>query len=84
MLAHPAPATGCCTLRSDACDALREDVRGELYAPARGFNSCAVVASSGTLLRDRLGENIDHHDAVFRFNNAPVLGFEPVVGHKTT
>ena len=50
-----------------------------------GFRSCAVVGSSGTLLHQRLGKEIDRHDAVIRVNGAP-LGeqYKPFAGSKTT
>ena len=63
---------------------LRTELREALQAPAQGFSSCAVVASSGLLLYDRFGEEIDRHNFVVRFNNAPTSGFEPVVGSKTS
>ncbi|XP_048398883.1 beta-galactoside alpha-2,6-sialyltransferase 1-like [Stegostoma tigrinum] len=48
------------------------------------FNTCAVVASAGSILRSRLGREIDAHDAVLRFNGAPTIGFESDVGTRTT
>jgi len=53
------------------------------------YNTCAVVGSGGIMVHksvaaDNLGEAIDKHDAVFRFNLAPTKGFEKSVGSKTT
>ncbi|XP_059049395.1 beta-galactoside alpha-2,6-sialyltransferase 2 [Achroia grisella] len=50
----------------------------------RAFNTCAVVTSAGALLGSRLGEFIDSHDMVLRFNNAPTINFTEDVGAKTT
>ena len=44
----------------------------------------AVVGSSASLLKNSLGEIIDRHDDVIRFNRAPTLGYENHVGHRTT
>ena len=44
---------------------------------------CAVVGSSGHLLRNRHGRDIDASDMVFRVNAAPTHGFEPYVGSRT-
>jgi len=56
--------------------------------PERGerkrFASCALVGNSGALLFHERGTEIDGHEAVFRFNNAPVKGYEKNVGSKTT
>ncbi|XP_070538912.1 beta-galactoside alpha-2,6-sialyltransferase 2-like isoform X2 [Ptychodera flava] len=48
------------------------------------FNTCAVVFSSSSLKYTALGKEIDNHDAVLRFNDAPTAGFERDVGSKTT
>lgn len=44
--------------------------------------SCAVVSNSGGLRRQRFGRDIDSHDLVIRLNNAPIDGFESIVGRK--
>lgn len=53
-----------------------------------GFKSCAVVSSAPSLRWGQLGGNIaqeiDAAGAVFRFNKAPVRGFEEWVGSKET
>eukprot|EP00899_Mesostigma_viride_P018120 jgi/Mesvir1/26309/Mv26043-RA.1 len=48
------------------------------------FRSCAVVGPAGALKRYGLGEEIDGHEAVIRFNDAPTRGYERHVGNKTT
>ena len=50
----------------------------------RFYHRCALVASAGVLLRSHLGETIDAHDMVMRFNAAPTKGYEHYVGKKTT
>ncbi|KAL4617416.1 alpha-N-acetyl-neuraminyl-2,3-beta-galactosyl-1,3-N-acetyl-galactosaminide alpha-2,6-sialyltransferase-like isoform X1 [Arapaima gigas] len=44
---------------------------------------CALVSSSGQMLKAGLGSIIDKEDFVIRMNNAPTLGFEHDVGSKT-
>ncbi|KAK4008271.1 beta-galactoside alpha-2,6-sialyltransferase 2 [Daphnia magna] len=48
------------------------------------YGSCAIVSSAGALLDSDLGNFIDGHDYVVRFNNAPTMGFEVDVGNKTS
>uniref|UniRef100_A0A061RGY4 Cmp-n-acetylneuraminate-poly-alpha-8-sialyltran sferase n=1 Tax=Tetraselmis sp. GSL018 TaxID=582737 RepID=A0A061RGY4_9CHLO len=48
------------------------------------FGTCAIVSNSGNLLEAHYGLEIDKHDAVFRINNAPTVGYERHVGSKTT
>ncbi|XP_013166429.1 PREDICTED: beta-galactoside alpha-2,6-sialyltransferase 2 [Papilio xuthus] len=50
----------------------------------RSFNTCAVVTSAGSLLGSHLGDFIDSHDMVLRFNNAPTENYTGDVGSKTT
>lgn len=47
------------------------------------LDSCAVVSSSPRLLKHKYGDDIDAHDLVIRFNDAPTAGFESHVGNKT-
>ncbi|XP_042315165.1 beta-galactoside alpha-2,6-sialyltransferase 1 isoform X2 [Sceloporus undulatus] len=60
----------------------------EPYLPKENINMelgrCAVVSSAGSMKSSHLGEEIDNHDAVLRFNGAPTRGFQVDVGEKTT
>ncbi|XP_004713469.1 beta-galactoside alpha-2,6-sialyltransferase 1 [Echinops telfairi] len=63
----------------------------EGYLPGENFRTkagpwgrCAVVSSAGSLKSSQLGQEIDDHDAVLRFNAAPTANFQQDVGTKTT
>ena len=49
-----------------------------------GLGSCAVVSSAGEMSGSGCGRRIDAHDAVFRVNHAPTLGYETDVGGRTS
>jgi len=56
--------------------------------PARSVTplhgTCAMVGNSGILKRGGFGRSIDAHDVVMRINQAPVAGYEKMVGARTT
>lgn len=47
-------------------------------------SQCALVSSSGQMLRAGVGEEIDKTECVIRMNNAPTLGYEKDVGNRTS
>ncbi|KAL1520549.1 hypothetical protein AB1Y20_022125 [Prymnesium parvum] len=53
-------------------DELRKKRANATLPARRAYGSCAVVGSSGTLLRSRRGAEIDAHDSVIRINAAPL------------
>ncbi|XP_049949130.1 beta-galactoside alpha-2,6-sialyltransferase 2 [Schistocerca serialis cubense] len=55
-----------------------------LGKPGKHFNTCAIVTNAGSLDGSGLGNFIDTHDVVLRFNHAPTEGYESDVGSKTT
>jgi len=57
---------------------------GPEVAPHATLGRCAVVGSSGALLWERRGPEIDEHDVIIRLNKAPVRSFEASVGSSTT
>ena len=53
--------------------------------PTRLINgTCVLVGNGPTLLGSGLGEAIDAHDEIVRFNNYQTLGFEADCGKRTT
>ena len=77
LMRHPPPRPG-------QADYLQAFARDDPVAKNARYRSCAVVGSSGHLLAAARGAEIDAHEAVFRFNTAPVRGFERHVGRRTT
>lgn len=51
--------------------------------PSYGYGTCAMVGNSGILRYGDYGKEIDAHDMVYRFNQAPTMDFEAHVGSKT-
>ena len=47
------------------------------------MTGCALVSTSGSLLRHHYGPAIDAHDVVVRTGTAPLRGFERHVGNRT-
>ncbi|WZN65839.1 sialyltransferase [Chloropicon roscoffensis] len=60
------------------------DIGGNNRTDETRFGTCALVGNGGTLEGSGFGKTIDSHDAVFRINYAPTIGFEGDVGNKTT
>ena len=77
------PDSALCLHEHTDTDADAQRIRSALGAPT-GFSSCAVVGSAGFLRLQRLGKEIDDHQFVIRANLAPLSGFEPIVGSKTS
>ncbi|XP_062522698.1 CMP-N-acetylneuraminate-beta-galactosamide-alpha-2,3-sialyltransferase 1-like isoform X2 [Corticium candelabrum] len=48
----------------------------------RHWNSCAIVGSSGRLLKTEYGRHIDDHEIVARINYPPIKGYEKHVGSR--
>ena len=48
------------------------------------WNRCAVVGSSGRLLKTKFGQEIDRHDVIVRINYPPTSGYEKHVGSRPT
>ena len=65
---------------------LLEQIKNHTYPESHLFKgkSCVIVGNSSKLLSEELGEEIDSHDFIIRFNHATVKGFEKHVGSKTT
>lgn len=70
------------------CAQLNSSQRAQFVAGLRFFKdtyeTCAVVGASGQIRHSAMGAAIDAHQAVIRVNSAPVLGYEEMVGSKTT
>lgn len=56
----------------------------KIFPDNQKYASCVVVSSGGSLFRSNLGDFIDTHDIVMRFNHAPTNRFEDDVGTKTS
>lgn len=47
-------------------------------------STCALVTSSGQLTGSKRGREIDRSECVIRMNDAPSVGYQQDVGHRTT
>mmetsp|Transcript_19746 Transcript_19746/g.35789 ORF Transcript_19746/g.35789 Transcript_19746/m.35789 type:complete len:500 (+) Transcript_19746:29-1528(+) len=56
---------------------------GLVAAKDIGKKSCAIVSSSGAMLHHTYGEEINAHDVIMRFNDAPTKAYESHVGNRT-
>ncbi|XP_062508953.1 uncharacterized protein LOC134185187 [Corticium candelabrum] len=52
------------------------------FLNAKSRSSCALVGSSGKLLKQRYGDEIDAHDVVIRINDAPIYPYQKYVGKR--
>lgn len=48
------------------------------------YATCAIVGNSGSMLNHEYGHDIDAHEMVYRFNQAPTKGYEAHVGTRST
>lgn len=62
----------------------RQYISGKARKHKAGSKGCAVVFSSGSLLKYKDGETIDSFETVIRINMARTIGFEMFVGNRTT
>ena len=64
----------------------RFDVIRKTTQFTKKYNNCAIVGSSGAIMNERFGEEIDSYDAVFRINRAPMnyRKYVQYIGRKTT
>lgn len=56
----------------------------KFVTPQLKLGSVAIIGSSSNLRSRSYAKAIDQHDDVIRFNRAPVVGYEDIVGAKTT
>ncbi|XP_004699377.2 alpha-N-acetylgalactosaminide alpha-2,6-sialyltransferase 5 [Echinops telfairi] len=75
-----------CTTQRMSIGACRsQDLRANVDWPLKMHcQDCALVTSSGHLLRSRLGARIDQTECVIRMNDAPTRGFGRDVGNRTS
>lgn len=55
-----------------------------VFDKIRAKTTCAVVSSAASMRASNFGEDIDSHDLIMRFNDAPTKGYELDVGSKTS
>ena len=73
--------------RTSALGAIRDDLswtRQRAGGEGGLHRSCAVVGSADLLRLAPRGAEIDRHEVVIRLNNAPTIGWESVVGSRTS
>ena len=59
-----------------------QDYKDNVYLKSAPYDNCSLVGSSGNLKNHAYGDLIDRNNIVIRINNAPVKGYEQMVGHR--
>ncbi|XP_013862038.1 alpha-N-acetylgalactosaminide alpha-2,6-sialyltransferase 6 isoform X2 [Austrofundulus limnaeus] len=79
------------TMKINKTTDLKRWSRKDGFVPISGNKSlalhcgnCALVTSSSHVLSSQAGEEIDRTECVIRMNDAPTLGYESDIGHRTT
>lgn len=65
-------------------DDMRHPMSSSLFEDNVTNKTCAVVGSSGNLIKSGYGKQIDSHEIVIRVNRAPIKKWEKDVGKRTS
>ena len=65
-------------------DSMRQPMSTSLFMSKSKNKTCAVVGSSGNLIKSGYGKQIDSHEIVIRVNRAPLRKWKKDVGKRTS